>query len=678
MSDQALPLIWATSVSDGGLGSLVSSGDKVVLGTSKNAITDVFGSLVVLDANTGVILREARNHWRVHALALSSEGRWLATSEHPDRDSGLAQPGDVDRIRILDVDTGDERCRHTGPLPSGTQALTFSPDGRSVAAVGDQNPLVFDAVDGRQLWRTHLDGATHGIAWSPDSESVAVGFRLGVTVLEGRSGSPRFLASSPSPAVAVAYGPDGSRIVAGCADGTIRAFAADSGLPVWSQQVSGSTVVSLAVSDDRRWVAGVSRDKILAVCDLRTGTPRYPPARCDFLSEGNRVLFSPTLRHILAMDWDSRTFVVDARTGRPTRSCPGRACLIPPDGTAIAAGHSFVVERYDLGVRVFERSIGANLTALDMSPAGMSLVAVADVSAAVTILDATSGARLANRRIPGTIAAVAFAERGASAAAGGSDGLRLFSILGDRSWKADTIGPVNALAVTGPAGEWIAVAAGKTVRLLASADGHARWPEPHTHPQTVTRIAASSDGRWIATGCADRHTRILDARTGTETFSFEGDGKVQALAFIPGGSLLATANEDGTIVLINAATATEHGRVTRPFACSRIAVSVDGSLLAAAWDDNTVSTFDITTSGSPAQLQNLACAAPIPVPMFDPTEPTIAVATADASTVVHDAGTMTEQMRIPQRTPVSHLTFSADGVLIATTDDDTVRVWRTT
>ena len=53
-------------------------------------------------------------------------------------------------------------------------------------------------------------------------------------------------------------------------------------------------------------------------------------------------------------------------------------------------------------------------------------------------------------------------------------------------------------------------------------------------------MATSRDGTWVATGCLDLFTRILDAATGGETFRCQHDGWVRALAFAPTGSILAT------------------------------------------------------------------------------------------------------------------------------------------
>jgi WD40 repeat protein len=249
--------------------------------------------------------------------------------------------------------------------------------------------------------------------------------------------------------------------------------------------------------------------------------------------------------------------------------------------------------------------------------------------------------------------------------------------VGERTWKADTIGVVNGLAVAGAAGEWIAVAAARTVRLLAAADGHGRWPNPNTHPQTVTRVAADPLGTRIATGCADRGTRLLDAATGAATVVAEGDGRVQDLAFTPDGQLLATANQDGTVILVDVAKASERSRVTRPFGCSRIAFALDGTLLAAAWDDNTVSVYDLTTGESPPpKLRELAFAAPVSGLAFNPAEHTVAIAVAGASVTVYDARDGIELVRILQPASVGHFAFSADGALIATAGEDrVVRVW---
>ena len=674
---ETLRQVWSTSVPDTGAPTLVASSDTIVLGTGRGEETDLSGSLVVLDARTGDIARVRQDYWLVGSLALSPDGQWLAAAEHPEFSSGRAQPGDADRIRVLDVKTGDERCRQAGPVPVDVRALAFSLDGGSVAAIGSGDVLVFDAASGAERWRIHLDGAWNGLAWSPAGEAVAVGYHDGIAILDAKFGTQQPNAPSAPGVGALSYSHDGGQIVAGCWDGTIRAFDAGRGAQLWPPaQLSPSSVVSVAISDDQCWVAGITADKVLGVYDLRAGTPRYPPTQCaDFLSSGNNLLYSPTLRHILAMDWQSVTVLVDTRTGRVTGKCPAPSRLIPPDGAAIAAAGSFVVERYDLGVLTSERDIGVPLTALDMSPTAPVAV-VADNNHEVTVIDAVSGDRLAQKPGPGVISSVAFADAGASVAVGGASGVTFFAILGARSWTVSDVGPVTALTPAGTAGDWIATAAGKTVRLLSSADGHERWPSPNTHPKPITRLAASSDGRWIASGCTDRMTRVIDALTGEQTFAVQGGGTIEAVVFQPNGSLVATVNDDGTIVIIDAATATERDPATRPFPCGPSAFSPDGTLLAAACrdDQNSVFVYDLTGGGAPQEILQIARPAPVLDLAFNRADNTLAVCTSQ-SLAIHDPRTGTELTRILQ--PADRFALSSDGMLIATTDGTFLRVLST-
>ena len=226
---ETLRQVWSTPVPDTGARTLVASSDTIVLGTGRGEETDLSGSLVVLDARTGDIARAQHDYWLVGPLALSPDGQWLAAAEHPEFSSGRTQPGDADRIRILDVKTGDERCRHAGAVPADIRALAYSLDGRSVAAIGSGDVLVFDAASGAERWRVHLDGAWNGLAWSPDGKTVAVGYRDGIAILDEGFGTQRPNAPSAPGVGALAYSQDGARIVAGCWDGTIRAFDADSG-----------------------------------------------------------------------------------------------------------------------------------------------------------------------------------------------------------------------------------------------------------------------------------------------------------------------------------------------------------------------------------------------------------------------------------------------------------------
>ena len=366
----------------------------------------------------------------------------------------------------------------------------------------------------------------------------------GIAVLDAAAGTERLRLPTPSFASGVAYSPDSRWIVAGCIDGFVHVFDAVTGEKRWSARVMSElagSVMSVAVSDDAHWVTAISSAVhpdtgrvvgVLGVFEVASGTRRYPPVK---LGNVGNVVCSPTLRHVVAntpFGWPNPPgsghglTVFDARTGLEVGNSNSAISTyaVAADGGSLATGAGSFVEMYDLGIEVSRHPVDASLTGIEMSPDVAPLIGVIDTSPAVTIVVADSGARLARKPIPGTIAATTFADLGHVLAVGGSNGIRVFSTAGAQVWKADTIGPVNALAVVGPSGEWLATAAGKTLRLLGSGDGHSRWASPATHPQTVTRVAASSDGKWVATGCADRKTRIIDALTGKKLSAQEETG----------------------------------------------------------------------------------------------------------------------------------------------------------
>jgi WD40 repeat protein len=494
---------------------------------------------------------------------------------------------------------------------------------------------------------------------------------------------------TPSLVWSVAYAHNGV-IVAGCEDGTIRRFDAASGEPGWTLQLQPSgAILSLSASLDGRWVAAAGG--MLGVFDLVDGTPRFAPIALDKMTWAR---FSPTLRQLVT-GWDCLIppeelpsappqparglTVLNARTGRQERRSDPAVddFAISPDGAYVAAKGNGFVEVYDLASTISRYEVGQDLTAIKVSPAGTPLVAVADKSPAVTVIPAVGGNPLAHQTISGSIVDMVFADGGSSVAVGSPTGVRLFSILGVAGWTKN-IGGLNAIAVTGPAGEWSATAAGRNVDLLSSATGDPRWPSC-VHPKPVRLVAGSDDGKWIATACTDKRTRIIDAHTGSETYQTDPPANelTRALVFQPGGSLLATGNTDGSITLIDPTAASPvRGEVKRNFGCTGLAFSFDATMLAAAWDDNTVFVYDITTNGDPTPLREFRFPAPVTALGFNPADNTVAIATAAVSISTYDARTGVAFAPILHPQAVRQFAFSADGALIATAcDDGTVRVF---
>jgi WD40 repeat protein len=135
----------------------------------------------------------------------------------------------------------------------------------------------------------------------------------------------------------------------------------------------------------------------------------------------------------------------------------------------------------------------------------------------------------------------------------------------------------------------------------------------------VTALAFSPYGTKLATGSNDNTARIWDATTGERQLRVDhggvpGNGVICALAFSPDGTRLATGSDDNTARIWDATTGEQqlqvtHGRVTGLVAIytpggtvNAVAFSPDGTRLATGSKDDTARIWDATTGEQRLQL----------------------------------------------------------------------------
>jgi WD40 repeat protein len=671
------------------------------------------GGLVSVDVATGQF-RWQLDNVRISSLAVHPNAPRLAVSciQGPTLSNSLAgaivsgivggtpdQPVGTGNIKLLDATSGEPLWEAANLRAS---ELVFSPDGQYLAANNWGDVYLLDPTSGAV--QHHLNTFTSPFRWTRlafSSDSTRLLTRTGkgsVGIFDTKTGTQQVSADLSKEIIRVAFAAgDNGVLVVSQADAKISVLSPTSGAIQSIVQMEGAHAVDMdhvffigitpgiAVSPGHRRIAAICSSRF-GVFRIDDGRAYFPPRRLGSLSSSSSMIFSPTGRQVAVVDRGVGLVAVNTESGSTWWEDDDVGVLdmaFSPDGVRFVAcgksGSGGYLRVCEPGELISERDVGNRVTSIEMSPvAGTPLVGVADSGGRVTVLDAASGARLADKPGPGVIGSLAFAEGGSSIAVGGTSGVRLYSIVGSRTWTVDDIGPINAIAAVGPGGEWIATAAGRNVQLFSSATGAPRWLHPNNHPNRVTRLAASGDGRWIATGCADRKTRILDALTGQETLVVDGGDKIETVIFAPNSSLAATINDDGTIVIIDAASATRREAVVRPFPFGPSAFSFDHTMIAAAGedDDNTVLIYDVTGSAAPRLVQQIACPAPVLDLGFNPADNTIAILTSPSSLVVRDPRSGVELVRVLQR--VDHFAFSADGTLMATADETIVRVFAST
>ena len=197
--------------------------------------------------------------------------------------------------------------------------------------------------------------------------------------------------------------------------------------------------------------------------------------------------------------------------------------------------------------------------------------------------------------------------------------------------------------------------------LLATLNGHTG---------SVNAVAFNPDGSLIATASSDSTARLWDPATGDERATLRGHTDVVTdVAFSPDGTLLATASRDGTAKLWDVATIQELAMLVHTGPVTSVAFDPDGAFLATAGSDNTATLWTVVTLDPLLTLTGHSVA-------FNPGTGGLATASNDSTAKVWtELGQ--EIVRLSGHTDaVNDVAFSPDGTRLATiSDDETAILW---
>ncbi len=331
------------------------------------------GTARLWDATTGAPLARYEGHRRPvrDATFDAHETRVLTAS-----DDGTA--------RVFSVDEGPARL----PLPGGTSALAYAPDGTLAAAGTDGGVRYFaagaHAPAGAPL--ADLEGTVLALAWADRGATLVAADDAGrIVSWDVRARTVRATHEHGAAVLAVAQWP-GALASAG-RDGFVRVWPAGD-RPGRSVSLGGASVTALAAAPDGRrlWAASGRRVVALDTADLsqRGALPEQPgPIAGLALGPDGRTLVALSLAS--ATLWDVSGAAPRA-LGPTLRGNGGRlwAAAWRPDGQLLATGSlDGLVELWAVdargGVRLAARKGGAGaITSLAFSPDGTTLAAGGD------------------------------------------------------------------------------------------------------------------------------------------------------------------------------------------------------------------------------------------------------------------------------------------------------------
>ena len=436
-------------------------------------------------------------------------------------------------ITLHDVNfTGSDLSRSVFNQPFGSiRTMSFRSDGK-VLATGDTNSEIW-------LWQT---------AFSATSRDI----KSHISTLQGHQ---NWVCS-------VAFSPDGTRLVSGSADRTIKLWAAQTGELLRTLTGHEHGVWTVAFSPDGRSIASGSADQTVRVWETATGT-------CQQILSGHNnwvwiVAFSPDGRSIASGSADQTVRLWDIQAQQCLRVLPGHSNWVwsvafSPDGQALASGSE------DRTMRLWNAVNGQCLQTLQGSS--------------------------------NWVWSVAFSP----------DGKKLASGQGDRLvhlWDMPTGEPVETLAgaqnaiwsVTfSPDGNWLASGnEDGNVHLWQATEDRA-YRRLSGHSKSIWSVAFDAKGETIASGSADQSIKLWDVQTGKCRHTLtEHQHWVCSVAFHPQKNILASGSYDRTLKLWDLAsgqcidTWTGH---TSGIWC--IAFSPSGDFLASSSIDQTVRVWDV-------------------------------------------------------------------------------------
>jgi WD40 repeat protein len=279
---------------------------------------------------------------------------------------------------------GDDHSRYTLSHPLPISAMDISRDGSRIAA-GAGIGEALDEKDRLFIWETAtgqrlqtLSGqavVVFSLAFSPDGRFLAsVGDdqdpRPGVhtvKVLDLKAGQPAF-ATDPFPGLGVlfcvAYSPDGRRIVAAGQDKQLKVWDAATGRKIGVMGEHDRNIFNLTFSPDGRYLASAGKDGMVRVWDgtrLDEHQSRFREMGSAGGEIGDTMAFSANSTHLAIGSSDLTATIWDVSSGTHVLTLPHtpvhafRALAFSPDGRWLASGGT------DCTVKVWDARMGTLL-----------------------------------------------------------------------------------------------------------------------------------------------------------------------------------------------------------------------------------------------------------------------------------------------------------------------------
>ncbi|KAB5591586.1 Lissencephaly-1 [Ceratobasidium theobromae] len=497
--------------------------------------------------------------------------------------------------------------------------------------------------------------------------------------------------------LSVAFSPDGTRIISGSSDKTIRVWDGQTGKMVLDPlQGHTESVNSVAFSPNGTRIVSGSSDKTIRVWDGQTGKLVFDPLQ-GHTSLVYSVAFSPNGTRIVSGSEDKTIRVWDGQTGKMVldplqgHTSSVESVAFSPDGTRIVSGSS------DNTIQVWDGQTGKALldplqghtesvNSVAFSPDGTQIISGSSDNT-IRVWDGQTGKMVLNplQGHTGSAYLVAFSPGGTRIVSGSSDNtirvwdgqtgkILLDSLQGHTSF-------VNSVAFSPDGTRIVSGSSDKTMRVWDGQTGKMMLDPPQGHTELAKSVLFSPNSTRVVSGSYDKTIEVWNGQAGKTVLGpLQGHtSSVYLVAFSPDGTQIVSGSSDDTIRVWDGQTGK---MLLNPLqghteSVNSVAFSPDGTQIISGSSDDTIRVWDGRAGkmmldplqGHTNSVFSVA---------FSPDGTRIVSGSRDKTIRVWDGqtGKMVLDPLQGHTNSVFSVAFSPDGTqIVSGSSDKTIRVW---
>lgn len=439
----------------------------------------------------------------------------------------------------------------------------------------------------------------------------------------------KYLLHNDNIITSVAFSPDGSTLASAYKDGTILVL--DTAQYQTLQQMNGHTdqVNQIVFSPDGRILASAGKDQTVILWDTTNYQPIGSPLT-GHKGDITSIAFSPDSTTLASGSVDQSIILWDVQSqlpiGQPLIGNEREitSLAFSSDGTTLASasGNGRVILwntqslepfTYEAGSHVYDVTFKPNNSLLAMALCGKFAANGFCAQGKVILLDSITRQTVGQPLIGHIdyINSVTFSADGSVLASGSWDKtIILWDTTNYQPFERQPLyghtSNVNSISFS-PDGKHFVSGGGDGALILWDVKPHQPIGRQVGLGHETVSLAVSADGNHFATGSNHGIVYLSDTRTDPPaTLSLIGHEAtfVNALAFNPDGSILATGSHDKTIRLWNVETGEQIGNplLGHTELINSLAFSPNGNIIASgSWDDQVI-LWDVSTPAGPIIL----------------------------------------------------------------------------